>query len=210
MDVKFIKICGLKDPKQAEEIAKLGATHIGVIHFPKSPRHLNFDDIKKIKNAVSGDVKVVAVVVNPDLDTVKRLLKIVDVIQFHGEESVDFISKFPLEKIIKAFRIKSKEDIDRISLYAKLDIPILIDAYEEGKYGGTGKKINPELSKIITRYFDKVILSGGLSDENVQELINIVKPYGVDASSKLEIKPGFKDIEKVKKFIQLVKDGDKI
>ncbi|WP_457641623.1 phosphoribosylanthranilate isomerase [Persephonella sp.] len=202
MAVKFVKICGITVPEQGKAIAQLGATHIGVIFFKKSPRHISLEQIKKIKEVVPKDTKVVAVTVNPSEETVEKLLNIVDMIQFHGDEKIEFVSKYPEEKIIKAFRIKSEEDITRMKPFMEKGYKILIDAFKEGKYGGTGKQINPELAKKVVNSYEKVILSGGLSPDNIENLLNKIKPYGVDASSKLEIKPGIKDIQKVEEFIK--------
>ncbi len=204
----IIKVCGITREEQALEIKKAGATHIGVIHFPKSPRHISLEKIKNIKETV-GDFPVVAVVVNPDRETVKKLMDIVDIVQFHGEEDINFIKQFPLNRVFKAFRIKGEEDIERIEPFASENITILIDAFHEKTYGGTGKQINPSLAKKIVSIYPKTILSGGLSPENVESLIQDIKPYGVDASSKLEIKPGEKDIRKVKLFVKRAKDAFK-
>lgn len=202
--MKFIKICGITDTEQAKEISNLPITHIGVIHFKKSPRHLEIEGIKKIKSNISNNVKLVAVVVNPTEKTVNELLKIVDIIQFHGDESINFVKKFPKERVIKAFRVKSVEDIDKMKHFWEEDYLVLIDAYSENAYGGTGKQINRELAKYIVSLYPKTILSGGLSEKNIKELIEYIKPYGVDASSKLEIKAGIKDLNKVKKFVEKI------
>ncbi len=201
----FITICGLTIPEQAKEIASYGATHLGVIHFPKSPRHLEFSQIKKIKEIVPAKTKVVAVVVNPSIKKVNQLLEIVDMVQFHGEEPIDFVKNFPKERVIKAFRIKDEKSINQIKPFIDEDYLILIDAYKEGEYGGTGKQIDVELAKKISNLTDKLILSGGLSPKNLEFLLEEIKPFGVDASSKLEIKPGIKDLEKTKKFIKIAK-----
>jgi len=202
----FIKICGITKEEQAKKIAELGATHIGVIFYPKSPRFVDLQKIKQIKKSLPENVKLVAVVVDPTKEEVDQLLNIVDMIQFHGEESLEFIKKFPKEKVIKAFRIKDQKDIEKIKPFIEEDYLILIDAYKEGEYGGTGKQINPELAKQISKLTDKLILSGGLSPDNISNLLQEVKPYGIDASSKLEIEPGIKDLEKVREFIRKAKD----
>jgi len=197
----FIKVCGITDKNQAKEIENYGATYIGVIHFEKSPRHIEIEKIKEIKKSLQKS-KLVAVVVNPTEEKVKNLLKIVDIIQFHGDESLHFIKKFPKEKVIKAFRIKDKESIEKIKPFVKEGYIVLIDAYSEKEYGGTGKQINSKLIEEVKKITDKFILSGGLDEKNVYNLIKKYKPYGVDASSKLETKAGIKDLEKVKKYIQ--------
>ncbi len=197
----IIKVCGITEEKQAVEISDFGATHIGVIHFPKSPRHIEVEKIKSIKSVLPQKTKLVAVVVNPGKETVNKLLEIVDIIQFHGDESLEFVKTFPKEKVFKAFRVKNEEDIQKIKPFSEEGFTILIDAFHEKAYGGTGKQINPELAKKIVEEFRNVILSGGLSPENVEYLIKEIKPIGVDASSKLETKPGIKDLKKTRDFI---------
>lgn len=201
-----VKICGITDEKQAREISLAGADYIGVVLFPKSPRFVNPQKVKEIKSSISNTTKLVAVVVNPDIKLCRELLEIVDLIQFHGEEDIEFIELFPKDKVIKAFRIKDEKDLEKLKPFMEKDYLILIDAYKEGEYGGTGSSINMEIIKRICDLYDKVIVAGGLSAENVREIIKSAKPFGVDASSKLEIKPGIKDMDKVREFIKAVKD----
>ncbi len=198
----FIKVCGITDENQAKKISSLGVSHIGVIYFPKSPRHINLEQIKKIKNSLPENVKLVAVVVNPKKEDVEKLLETADIIQFHGDESLEFVKHFPKEKVIKAFRLKDENSLKQIKPFVDEGYLILIDAYSEKEYGGTGKQINKELVEKVKGMTDKFILSGGLSGKNVYDLIKLYKPYGVDASSKLEIKAGIKNLDKVKNYIQ--------
>ncbi len=203
--MNFIKICGIKSEEQAIKIAELGATHIGVIHFPKSPRHIDLDKIKSIKESLQNRAKLVAVVVKPEEELVKKLLDIVDIIQFHGDEPLEFIKKFPKDRVIKVFRVKSFEDIEKMKPFWKEDYLTLIDTFKKDEYGGTGERIDIELAKSIINQYPKTILSGGLSPDNLEDILSIVKPYGVDASSKLEVSAGVKDLEKVKRFINIAK-----
>ncbi len=202
----FIKICGITQPEQAYNISRYGATHIGVVFFEKSPRHVSLEEIRHIKEAVSDSTKLVAVVVNPTKEIVNSLFEFVDMVQFHGDEPLEFISQFPKEKVIKAFRLKDEKVFNEIEKFLKNDYLILVDSYSKGAYGGTGKQINKDFLYKLKRITDRFILSGGLSETNVGKLIDEIKPYGVDASSKLEVSPGIKDLEKVKKFIKIAKD----
>ncbi|SNZ07070.1 phosphoribosylanthranilate isomerase [Persephonella hydrogeniphila] len=202
----IIKICGLTDKEQAVSIGKMGATHIGMIYFEKSPRHIDIKKIAEISKAIRGLAKSVAVVVNPEKETVENILQIVDIVQFHGDESIEFVSLFPKERVIKAFRVKGEQDIQKMKPFMEEGYTVLIDAYSEKSYGGTGKQINPKLAKKISDIYPKTVLSGGLSPDNIKELLEYVKPYGVDASSKLEIKPGVKDLNRVKKFIKMARE----
>lgn len=204
--MNFIKVCGITTEAQALEIAKMKPTHIGVIHFEKSPRHIDIYHIKKIKNLLKNyPVKLVAVVVNPKKSLIEELLNIVDIVQLHGDENLDFVKQFNKEKVMKAIRVKDEKSLKEIEKFSKKGYLVLIDAFKKGEYGGTGKQIDKNLVKEVLNITDKFILSGGLSDENVYKLIKEFQPFGVDASSKLEIKPGIKDLKKVKKYIEEAK-----
>ncbi|MEJ5172997.1 MAG: phosphoribosylanthranilate isomerase [Hydrogenothermaceae bacterium] len=200
-----VKICGITQPQQAREISLAGSDYIGVVLYPKSPRYVDLEKVKDIKKAVIEPTKLVAVVVDPDLDLCKRLLEIVDIIQFHGDENLEFIRQFPKDRVIKAFRIKDVRDIEKLKPFIEEGFLILIDAYKEGEYGGTGNQVDLGLLKEVCSMSDKIIVAGGLSDENIDNILREIDPFGVDASSKLEIKPGIKDIDRVKRFIKVVK-----
>ena len=201
----IVKICGITLPSQAKEISEYGADFIGVIAYPKSPRCVDIETIKEIKKELKNS-KLVAVVVNPSLEQVLKLLNIADIIQFHGDEALDFVKKFPKERVIKAIRVKDESDLEKIKMYKNEGITVLVDTFKEGVYGGTGEMIDINLLKKITEIYDKVIISGGLSESSIKEILDHIKPYGVDASSKLEVSPGIKDLDKVKKFIDIVKN----
>jgi phosphoribosylanthranilate isomerase len=201
----IVKICGITLPSQAREISECGADYIGVITYPKSPRYVDVERVKEIKEKLKNS-KLVAVVVNPSLEQVLELLNIADFIQFHGDEDLDFVKKFPKDRVIKVIRVKNESDLEKIKTFKNEDITVLVDAFKEGVYGGTGEMIDLNLLKKITDMYNKVIISGGLSESNLKEILNHVKPYGVDASSKLEVSPGVKDLDKVKKFIDIAKN----
>ncbi|MCX7759609.1 MAG: phosphoribosylanthranilate isomerase [Hydrogenothermaceae bacterium] len=200
-----VKICGITQPQQAREISLAGADYIGVVLYPKSPRYTDLEKVKEIKKAVVEPTKLVAVVVNPDLDLCKRLLELVDIIQFHGDEDLEFIKQFPKDRVIKAFRIKDEKDIEKLKPFIEEGYLILIDAYKDGEYGGTGNQVDLGLLKEVCSVSDKIIVAGGLSDENIGNILREINPFGVDASSKLEISPGIKDIDRVKRFIKVIK-----
>ncbi len=198
----FIKVCGITDENQAKEIANYGATHIGVVYFPHSKRHVNFEKIKSIKKVIPQNTKLTVVVVNPKKEEIHKLFEVADVIQFHGDEDIEFLKSFPKEKIIKAFRLKDGKSIEKIKPFLDEGFQILIDAYSNKEYGGTGKQIEEKIIEKVKVLTDNFILSGGLSENNVYDLIKKYKPFGVDASSKLEVRPGIKDLDKVYKFIK--------
>jgi len=202
----IIKICGITEENQAKEISQLGADYIGVVLYQKSSRFIPLEKVEKIKNSILDKTKLVAVVVNSSEEEIKEILKIADIVQLHGNEDINFVKKFPKDKVIKALRIKDEEDIKKVEEFIKEGYIVLVDAYKEGEYGGTGKRINLELLKKLKPFEKNIIISGGLSEENTGEILSIMKPCGIDASSKLEIKPGLKDIQKVKKFIKTARE----
>ncbi len=203
----FIKICGITSSEQAKRVSDLGATHIGVIFFPKSPRHIPLEKIKEIKESIPENTKLVSVVVNPSYSEVEKLFYIVDIVQFHGDESLSFLRDFPRERVIKAFRLKSEENLKEIEKFSDEGFLILVDSFSKESYGGTGKQIDIDIARKIPLITDRYILSGGLSPENLAYLIRELRPFGVDASSKLEISPGVKDLEKVERFINIAKEN---
>ena len=201
-----IKICGIKTPDQAVEIAEAGADAIGLV-MARSPRQVSVQKAMEITAAVPPFVQTIAVFVNPDEDQVKRALYDcgIDMIQLHGSESPDFCKKFS-NRVVKAWRIRGKEDLFKLKEYENCVRGFLLDAWDPNQAGGTGKTFDWSLGQEAVKHLSKsVILAGGLRPENVQAAVKQVRPWGVDASSSLEKAPGIKDLAKVKSFIEAVK-----
>ena len=197
-----LKICGITRIEDARLVAEVGADYLGVILYPKSPRFVPKEKRRELIRSVSG-VKKVAVMVNPSLEEALEVLKEgFDLIQLHGEESLDFAKRIGLERIIKAFRVGDKS----------VDIPegwkeahgILLDTYVKGAYGGTGKTFNWDIAEGLAERGFRIFLAGGLNPDNVEEAIKRVKPYAVDVSSGVEKSPGVKDEAKVRDFAKKV------
>lgn len=200
-----VKICGITNYEDAANAAILGADFIGFNFYKSSPRYIDESEVKTIMEKMPNSVKKVGVFVNEKLDTVKKMVKDLnlDLIQLHGDETPDYckqIKKETKKGIIKAFRIKDKSDIEKIKEY-NVDY-YLFDANKEGLFGGTGKTFNHSLLKNIKKDF---FLSGGLNEENVKEIIKTAKPFAVDTASGVEKNPRKKDPKKMKKFIEAVK-----
>ena len=211
-----IKICGITNTSQARAIAKFKINAIGVIGVKNSPRFVPEEECIKIFNEVekvSSSIEKVFVIANENLNTIKCINNRStppSVIQLHGNESVDFCRElkndFPTLKLWKAFRLKSINDLKNISQYEKHIDAILIDAWDNNSLGGTGKRVPIEL--LINKTFKTPwILAGGISADIIPEIFSILKPDGIDASSRLEISPGIKDLEKVESLVQLIREG---
>jgi len=210
-----IKICGLTKTSQARSIAKFKINAIGVIGVKNSPRFVPEEECIKIFNEiekVSSSIEKVLVIANEKLEEVKSINNRStppSVIQLHGNESVDYCSElkkeFPTIKLWKAFRLKSINDLENISQFEKNVDAILLDAWDDKSLGGTGNRVPIEL--LINKTF-KVpwILAGGISAEIIPEIFSKLRPDGIDASSRLEISPGIKDIKKVESLVRRIRE----
>ena len=210
-----IKICGITKISQARPIAELKINAIGVIGVKNSPRFVPEEECMKIFNEVekvSSSIEKVLVIANAKLEEVKYINNRStppSVIQLHGNESVDYCrelkNEFPRIKIWKAFRLKAINDLENISQYEKNIDAILIDAWDDKSLGGTGNRVPIEL--LLNKTFKAPwILAGGISAEIIPEIFSKLRPDGIDASSRLEISPGNKDLEKVKSLIRVIRE----
>ncbi len=210
-----IKICGLTKTSQARSIAELKINAIGVIGVKNSPRFVPEEECMKIFNEVekvSSSIEKVLVIANAKLEEVKCINNRStppSVIQLHGNESVDYCrelkNEFPGIKIWKAFRLKAINDLENICQYEKNIDAILIDAWDEKSLGGTGNRVPIEL--LLNKTFKAPwILAGGISAEIIPEIFSKLRPDGIDASSRLEISPGIKDIKKVASLVREIRE----
>ena len=210
-----IKICGITKTSQARSIAELKINAIGVIGVKNSPRFVPEEECMKIFNEVekvSSSIEKVLVIANAKLEEVKCINNRStppSVIQLHGNESVDYCrelkNEFPRIKIWKAFRLKAINDVENISQYEKNIDAILIDAWDDKSLGGTGNRVPIEL--LLNKTFKAPwILAGGISAEIIPEIFSKLRPDGIDASSRLEISPGIKDITKVASLVREIRE----
>jgi phosphoribosylanthranilate isomerase len=200
-----IKICGITNKQDAIEASSLGADMLGFILYKNSKRHIEPKKIMDVLNEVPDTIAKVGVFVD---ENAKKVIEIaqdcsLDMLQFHGKESPEYCAQFKDSyKIIKAFRIQDKKSLESINNY---DVDYyLLDTHVDGLKGGTGKTFD---WKLIEGYelLRPVILSGGLTPENVGSAIQNVAPYGVDVSSGVEALPGKKDLKLMKEFVDNVR-----
>ena len=210
-----IKICGLTMTSQARSIAELKINAIGVIGVKNSPRFVPEEECMKIFNEVekvSSSIEKVLVIANAKLEEVKCINNRStppSVIQLHGNESVDYCrelkNEFPGIKIWKAFRLKAINDLENIRQYENNIDAILIDSWDDKSLGGTGNRVPIEL--LLNKTFKAPwILAGGISAEIIPEIFSKLRPDGIDASSRLEISPGIKDIKKVASLVREIRE----
>ncbi len=197
-----IKICGITGLEDALAVAEAGADALGFIFYPKSPRYVSPEKAREIIDGLPGGIAKVGVFVNDDPRHVMGVAETcsLDLIQLHGDESPAYCSRFPASMIIKAMAPRSAEDMQKAADY---DVrAILIDTFAPGLYGGTGKVSNWVAARILAQSYS-VILSGGLSSENIIDAIESVGPSAVDINSGVELSPGKKDHNKIRSIIEI-------
>ena len=199
-------MCGITNSEDAFCAVQLGATALGFVFYEKSPRFVTPSEAGKIIKQIPPFVTKVGVFVNAEADYLREARGVAgfDVYQFHGDETPEFCAAFG-EDYIKAVRVKDASSLDAVELYDT--DAFLFDAYSPDAYGGTGENFSWD---VLTRrkLGDKfVILSGGLTPENVRDAIRTVNPYAVDVSSGVESSPGIKDHLKLKRFMEAASYG---
>ncbi len=201
----FTKVCGITNPGDAREAADVGADAIGLI-FAQSPRRVDAEEARKISIALPGEILKVGVFVDADPEEVLRTAREVglDLAQLHGDETPETVSAIRGVglPVMKAVRVRNAEALKILKGY-EADL-FLLDAWSVRARGGTGETFDWELAKSVKGH-DNIVISGGLSPENVREAIEFFEPYGVDASSSLEERPGEKDGERVRRFVRAAK-----
>ncbi|MEW5801544.1 MAG: phosphoribosylanthranilate isomerase [bacterium] len=196
-----VKICGITRSEDAFKAAELGADAVGFI-FAESPRKVTPEAARQIIELLPPWVSRVGVFVDEDIRLVREILDYcsLDYLQFHGHETPEYCRKFP-RRGIKAFRIQKESDLASLADYS---LPVyLLDTFTVDRMGGTGQTFDWRLAISAKRY-GRIILSGGLNPVNVAQAIQFVRPWGVDASSGLEICPGQKDHSKLSSFFNAV------
>ncbi|MDD5645521.1 MAG: phosphoribosylanthranilate isomerase [bacterium] len=199
-----VKICGITNFEDADTACAYGADALGFV-FADSPRKIKPDTARSIIKSLPPFVTTVGVFVNEDEKEVRRIADFCDLdyLQFHGDEAPEFCANFG-RKVIKAFRISGKENIQEIEKYSAADF-ILLDSYDKNKRGGTGHAFDWHIISSLRRENRPVILSGGLKVGNLIGALMTVKPDAVDVCSGVEKSPGKKDHAKMKDFINLAK-----
>jgi phosphoribosylanthranilate isomerase len=199
-----IKICGITNSEDALLAVVLGADALGFIFYKESKRYIRPERAHEIISKLPPFVTTVGVFVNQQLDEIRSIKEVVgfDVFQLHGDESPDFCKKLG-RGVIKTIRVNEYINLKEIESYPVQTI--LFDTYSTKDYGGTGESFRWEILKGLNTS-KRIILSGGLSAENVSQAIRTAKLYGVDVSSGVEDYPGKKNPEKLKKFIEATRN----
>lgn len=205
------KVCGITSLEDAMAACEAGADMLGFNFYPESPRFIEPQAVWEIvfhKLKLRRGVRMIGVFVN---ETIERILRVADEcyldgIQLHGDETIDFCRQLKASTyrfVIKAFA--ANRDLDLEQLREHPADAILLDASDANLRGGTGKTANWSVAQAAVAKLPNVILAGGLSPDNVASAIAAVRPYAVDACSRLETTPGKKDHARMREFVAAVR-----
>lgn len=194
-------MCGITNIEDALAAQALGADAIGMV-FAKSPRRVEKEQAREIVQALPPFVHLVGVFVDEEKGVIEDIADFcrLTVLQFHGAESPEYCAGFG-RRVIKAFRISQREDIERMKPYQGKVNAFLLDTYHPVLAGGTGQTFDWDMAKEAGK-IGPIILAGGLNPDNVEAAIRAVKPYAVDVSSGVEMSPGKKDHDRIRLFIE--------
>lgn len=201
-----IKICGITRSEDARAAAEAGADAIGLVFYPPSPRCLSLEWAHELRKDLPPFVMPVALFVNPSAAEVTTVIERVrpGMLQFHGEETPVFCAQFGVP-YIKACRVKPGVDLLEYLRPFSGAAGWLLDSHVE-EYGGIGERF--DWSLVPAERSHPLILSGGLTRENVREAVRRVRPWAVDVSSGVESAKGIKDAARIAAFIAEVRHAD--
>jgi len=191
----IVKICGITRAEDARLAASLGATAIGFIFWPSSPRAISPLRARAIVDALPASVTTVGVFVNAGRDEIEAAADEANLqaVQLHGDETPD-LARSLSRRVIKAIPLTGDID-ERVNEWP--GTMLLLDAHDAARRGGTGRVVDWDRAAAIARAHD-IILAGGLGPANVADAVARVRPAGIDVSSGVESSPGIKDPGKLR------------
>ena len=196
-----LKICGVTLAEDVRQLIELGVDALGVNFWPHSKRYLSPEAARSILMDASGRITRVGVFVNAEPSLPRQLLEdgLIDIAQFHGDESPEYCASFADDSLpfIKAIGVSNKASLENITDYRAS--AILLDTPAPGVYGGTGEVFDwSHAVEFIGAHPEiPVLLAGGITPENASQAIEEVHPAALDVASGAEVSPGIKDFEKV-------------
>lgn len=205
-----IKVCGMRDAHNIEQLVELPFDYIGFIFYPQSPRYVRRLESDTL-SLIPDSIKKVGVFVNDIPSRVMSYIKDykLDSVQLHGYEDPHYCqflkSKSPDTDIIKAFSISEEADLKMVHKYVNCCDYFLFDT-KTANYGGSGEQFD---WSVLNSYEDNIpfFLSGGISADDIDNLLSFSHPmlYAIDINSKFETEPGIKDVELIKEFIEKIR-----
>ena len=209
-----VKICGITRPEQSLAITALGATALGFICVPSSPRYVTIAQIQAAIAALAEgnapipeNIDKIGVFANTTISEISQIVKKSGLtgVQLHGDETPEFCQQLrqslPQVEIIKALRVRSLEHLQTTIHYTDYVDTLLLDAYHPQQLGGTGQTLDWQMLQEFSPS-RPWLLAGGLTPDNILTALSHIKPNGIDLSSGVEHSPGNKDLDKVALLFQ--------
>ncbi|MGB5304913.1 MAG: phosphoribosylanthranilate isomerase [Gammaproteobacteria bacterium] len=202
-----VKICGITRDEDALAAASCGADAIGLVFYPRSPRHVGIEQAARIAEAVPPFVMITGLFVNASRDVIEQVLNAVPLglLQFHGQETNAECTGYGLP-FIKSIAMRADTDVVLIMKQYPDAAGFLLDTWQPQTHGGGGNTFNWD--RVPAQVPLPVVLAGGLSPDNVARAIHTVRPYAVDVSSGVESEKGIKSAEKISAFMKGVRHGE--
>jgi phosphoribosylanthranilate isomerase len=205
-----IKICGLSTPESIEAAAQYGATHYGLVHFEKSPRHVSLEMAAALRKSAPPALKSVLLLVNAEAEETQRAIELVrpDIVQFHGTETpkwLALVKQYTGVEIWKALGVRDRQTLANADRFIDIADRLLFDAPAQALPGGTGTRFDWSL---LSQFEHRMPwgLAGGLTPDNVADALAETHAPLVDTSSGVESAPGIKDMDKIAAFCKGVRD----
>ena len=200
MAIVKVKMCGIRSLDEALAAQELGVDALGFNFWDHSPRYIDPARAGAIIRELNPFVACIGVFVNERAERVREIGQQLGLaaVQLHGDESAGYCSDLAPVKSIKAFRVSDGFDPASVSGYRVS--AILLDAGVPGQFGGTGRTFDWRVALEVKKY-GLLVLAGGLTEENVAEAIQRVRPSAIDVCSGVEAEPGRKDLEKMTRFM---------
>lgn len=202
----LVKICGITNLDDALAAIAAGADALGFNFYKPSPRYITPQQAREIIEQLPGSILIVGVFVNEESNIVRAIAKEAGLraLQLHGDESPEYCRELAADfYVIKTFAVSDSFDIQALAPYNVE--AIMLDTKHNNLRGGTGRVFDWSVALRVAPAIPKLFLAGGLSPENVENAVEIVRPFAVDACSALEDRPGKKNHERMRVFINAVR-----
>jgi phosphoribosylanthranilate isomerase len=201
----LVKICGITNLDDALAAVAAGADALGFNFYNLSPRYITPQHAREIIEQLPESLLTVGVFVNEDSEVVRAIAGEAGLaaLQLHGDESPEYCRELADFFVIKTFAVSDTLDIQEAHAY-KVEA-IMLDTKHKSLRGGTGRVFDWSVAQQLRPAIPKLFLAGGLSPKNVGNAVEIVRPFAVDACSALEDRPGKKNHERMRVFINTVR-----
>lgn len=213
----FVKVCGITCLDDALMVARAGASAVGLNFYSSSPRCVDIATAREIVLSLPPFVDAVGVFVNADIEELRSIAAEVGLrtVQLHGNCSPELVFGLREFSVIPAFPLAEDASATAVldlltacEKHGRLPNAVLVDAHRPGMFGGTGQVAPWDLARsLVLRSPVPVVLAGGLTSKNVAAAVRIVRPWGVDVASGVEVAPGRKEPYKVNTFIQAARQA---